>query len=70
MQQTNKPTPQRSRCMYCSSPDYGKGCRFGPHGVHFHADNSKKCAFCGSPDYGKGCKLKSHRKYTYSWCQL
>ena len=57
MQQTNQRKPQRSRCMYCGSVDRGKGCRFGPHGVHFHPDDSTKCAYCGSSSYGKGCKL-------------
>lgn len=47
----------KSRCVYCSSVNYGKGCRFGPHGVHFHPDDSTKCSFCGSPDYGKGCRV-------------
>lgn len=47
----------KSRCTFCGSPDYGKGCRYGPHGVHFHPDNSTKCSYCGSPDYGKGCRL-------------
>ena len=43
--------------MYCNSTDYGKGCRYGPSGVHFHPDDATKCAYCGSTDYGKGCKL-------------
>jgi len=46
-----------SRCMYCNSTSYGKGCKFAPKGVHFHPDNSKKCSYCGSTSYGKGCKL-------------
>jgi len=46
-----------SRCLYCNSPSYGKGCKFAPKGVHFHPDDSKKCSYCGSPSYGKGCKL-------------
>jgi len=57
MQQTNQRKPQRSRCMYCGSVDRGKGCRFGPHGVHFHSDDSTKCSYCGSTSYGKGCKI-------------
>jgi hypothetical protein len=57
MQPTNKPKHQKSRCTFCGSPDYGRGCRFGPHGVHFHSDDSTKCSYCGSPDYGKGCRL-------------
>jgi hypothetical protein len=43
--------------MYCGSADHGKGCRFGPHGVHFHPDDSTKCGFCGSTSYGRGCRL-------------
>lgn len=57
MQLTNQRKPQKSRCMYCGSVDHGKGCRFGPHGVHFHPDDSTKCGFCGSTSYGRGCRL-------------
>jgi hypothetical protein len=46
-----------SRCMYCSSTSYGKGCKYGPSGVHFHPDNPKKCSYCGSPNFGRGCQL-------------
>jgi len=56
-QPTNKPKAFKSRCNYCGSADRGKGCRFGPHGVHLHTDDSTKCSYCGSPDYGKGCKI-------------
>ena len=52
--QHNKP---KSRCTFCGSVDRGKGCRFGPHGVHFHQDDPTKCSYCGSPDYGKGCRI-------------
>ena len=57
-----QPTNQRlksahSRCTYCGSISYGKGCRFGPNNTHFHPDNSLKCSYCGSSSYGKGCKL-------------
>lgn len=48
---------QKNRCVFCGSLDYGKGCRFGPHGVHFHPEDTLKCAYCGSKDYGKGCRL-------------
>jgi hypothetical protein len=48
---------QISRCMYCSSTSYGKGCRYGPHGVHFHPDDAKKCSYCGSNSFGRGCKV-------------
>lgn len=43
--------------MYCGSADRGKGCRYAPHGVHFHPDDFTKCAYCGSASYGRGCKL-------------
>lgn len=57
MQATNKPSFQRSRCMFCGSIDRGKGCRYAPHGVHFHPDDSTKCSYCGSPSFGRGCKV-------------
>lgn len=56
MQATNRPTSTQSRCVYCGSTNRGKGCRYGPHGVHFHPDDSTKCAYCGSSNYGRGCK--------------
>jgi len=46
-----------SRCMYCNSTSYGRGCKYAPKGVHFHADTPKKCSYCGSLSFGKGCKL-------------
>jgi hypothetical protein len=46
-----------SRCTYCGSISYGKGCKFGPHGVHLHPDDATKCSFCGSKSYGRGCKI-------------
>lgn len=50
-------SPQVSRCMYCNSTSFGKGCRYAPKGIHFHSDNSKKCSYCGSPNYGRGCRM-------------
>jgi hypothetical protein len=46
-----------SRCLYCNSTAYGKGCKYAPKGVHFHASDPKKCSYCGQLNYGKGCKL-------------
>jgi len=46
-----------SRCMYCNSTSYGKGCRFAPKGVHFHPEDPKKCSYCGTTSYGRGCRL-------------
>lgn len=57
MQPSNQRKQLKSRCVFCGSTDYGKGCRHGPHNTHFHPDDSTKCSFCGSPDYGKGCKI-------------
>jgi len=57
MQATNKPLKQIGRCMYCGSTSRGRGCRYGPSGVHFHADDSTKCSYCGSTSYGRGCKI-------------
>jgi hypothetical protein len=47
----------KSRCTYCGSCDYGKGCRFGPQNTHFHLNDGKKCAYCGSGSFGRGCKI-------------
>jgi hypothetical protein len=46
-----------NRCIYCGSTSYGKGCKFGPQGIHFHPEDPKKCSYCGSTSYGKGCKF-------------
>jgi hypothetical protein len=46
-----------SRCMYCNSTSYGKGCRYAPKGVHFHPDDAKRCSYCGSVSFGRGCRL-------------
>lgn len=46
-----------SRCLYCNSTSYGKGCRYAPKGVHFHPSDPKKCSYCGAFSYGRGCKL-------------
>lgn len=46
-----------SRCMYCNSTSYGRGCKYAPKGVHFHPEDPKKCSYCGSTSYGRGCRL-------------
>lgn len=51
-----------SRCVFCGSPAYGKGCRYGPQGHHFHPDDHKKCSWCGSPAFGPGCRLNPSGK--------
>lgn len=47
----------KSRCMYCNQLSWGKGCRYAPHGVHFHVDIPSLCAYCGNPSYGVGCHV-------------
>jgi len=49
-----------SRCVFCSSTSYGRGCRYSTNGVHFHPDDSKKCSYCGSTSYGKGCRYSTN----------
>jgi hypothetical protein len=51
-----------SRCVFCSSTSYGRGCRYGPKGYHFHPDDPKKCSWCGSSSYGFGCRLNPNGK--------
>jgi hypothetical protein len=46
-----------SRCLYCNSTSYGKGCKYAPKGVHFHPSDPKKCSYCGSMSYGRGCRM-------------
>lgn len=54
---TNQSNKRQSRCSYCGSVNRGKGCRYAPHGVHLHVDDSTKCSYCGSSSYGRGCKV-------------
>ena len=46
-----------SRCLYCNSTSYGRGCKYAPKGIHFHPSDPKKCSYCGSTSYGRGCRL-------------
>jgi hypothetical protein len=48
---------KQSKCFYCGSLSYGKGCAYGPGGVHVHLEDPKKCIYCGSLSYGRGCKV-------------
>ena len=45
----------QSRCMFCNSSAYGKGCPYSPHKYHVHPSNSKKCIYCGSSAMGCCC---------------
>lgn len=51
-----------SRCVFCGSTSYGRGCHYGPKGHHFHPDDSTKCSWCGSSSYGLGCRLNPNGK--------
>jgi hypothetical protein len=44
-----------SKCIFCGSHAYGKGCPFSPHKYHVHMSNNKKCIYCGSTAIGNGC---------------
>ena len=48
-------TNKTSKCMYCGSAGYGKGCPYSPHHTHIHVDDSKRCIYCGSTSFGVGC---------------
>lgn len=44
-----------TKCRYCGSYSYGRGCPYEPYRVHEHVDTEQRCEFCGSYSYGKGC---------------
>lgn len=52
-----------SRCVFCQSTVYGKGCKYSANGVHFHPDDPSKCSYCGSTNYGPGCKYNPSGKF-------
>lgn len=55
-----------TKCMYCGAFTYGKGCLYGPKGLHIHTDDPKRCVWCGSTNHGLGCPFnpfgKMHQK--------
>lgn len=60
-----------SKCLYCGSPNYGKGCPYGPDGLHVHTDDPRSCVWCGSKNQGNGCPFnpfgKMHQRgYQYN----
>ena len=64
-------TNETSKCMYCGSPNYGKGCQYSPNGTHFHSDDGRRCGWCGSTNIGVGCPFnpvgKMHQRgYQYT----
>ncbi len=48
-------TDKQSKCMYCNTGTYGKGCPYSPHRVHVHVDDPKRCIYCGISTFGPGC---------------
>jgi len=51
-----------SKCIYCGSQAYGRGCPFSPHKIHVHLGNVRKCIYCGSVAMGMGCPFNPHSK--------
>ena len=51
-----------SKCMYCDSSNYGRGCNYGPNKLHVHVDDSKRCVWCGSTNIGGGCQFNPFSK--------
>ena len=51
-----KGTNVNSKCLYCGSVQYGKGCPYGPNGLHVHTDDPSRCVWCGDTSVGKGCR--------------
>lgn len=45
-----------TKCAYCGSKNYGRGCRYAPKLTHVHLGDNTKCIYCGSKNYGKGCR--------------
>lgn len=44
-----------SKCMFCGSTAFGRGCPFSPHKYHVHPNNGKRCIYCNSMARGAGC---------------
>lgn len=55
-------TNEVSKCLYCGSPNYGKGCPYGPDGLHVHTDDPRRCVWCGSINQGNGCPFNPFGK--------
>lgn len=51
-----------SKCMYCTSTNYGSGCPYSPHHKHVHTDDGTKCIYCGSSALGAGCPYNPFAK--------
>jgi hypothetical protein len=52
----------KSKCIYCGSEAYGRGCAYSPNKVHLHIDDPKRCIYCGSNAFGLGCPYNPHGK--------
>ena len=44
-----------TRCRHCGSSVHGRGCPYGPGGMHEHRADEDHCEWCGSSQYGYGC---------------
>lgn len=55
-------TNRESKCLYCNSPSYGRGCPYSPHKLHVHIDDPKRCIYCSSQSVGTGCPYNPFSK--------
>ncbi len=58
-----------TRCIYCGSTSFGKGCVNSPDKVHKHSTDSSICMYCGMPSYGSGCRYAPKGKHMHGHCK-
>jgi len=55
-------TNRQSKCLYCNSSSYGRGCPYSPHKLHIHIDDPQRCIYCSSHSVGSGCPYNPFSK--------
>ena len=55
-------TNTQSKCLYCGSTSYGRGCPYSPHKLHVHIDDPQRCIYCSSQSIGLGCPYNPFSK--------
>jgi hypothetical protein len=55
-------TNTQSKCLYCGSTSYGRGCPYAPHKLHVHIDDPQRCIYCSSQSLGMGCPYNPFSK--------
>lgn len=53
----------KTKCIFCGSPNFGKGCPYAPDRLHIHVGEPGKCIFCGSTNLGAGCPYSPTRRH-------